>query len=445
MTIREPNWTDQGRTKWPVVALRRLARLESGHTPSRQHDEYWRPAECTIPWFGLSDVWQLREGRQKYLGDTSEKISALGMANSAARLLPAGTVVLSRTASVGFSGIMPTPMATTQDFANWVPGPNLSPDFLYWSFQAMSSEFERIRMGSTHKTIYMPDIKRLRIVCPPLEVQRTIADFLDRKTAALDALIDKKERLLALLQGKRQALITQAVTKGLDPNVPMKDSGIEWLGEIPAHWSTVAIKRAARLGYKTFTDGDWIESPFITDDGVRLLQTGNVGIGEYREKGFRYVSDETFRDLRCTEVLPNDVLICRLDGPVGRGCLAPDLGTRMITSVDNAILKPSTDFDPRFIVYFVSSGPWLDWVQALCRVGGGFRLRISRSMLGDLKIAAPPLLEQRAIADMLDERLSASRTLEAKLTTSVAQLREYRQALITSAVTGQIDVTSGQA
>ncbi len=82
------------------------------------------------------------------------------------------------------------------------------------------------------------------------------------------------------------------------------------------------IKRCARPGRRAFTDGDWIESPYITENGVRLIQTGNVGIGRYKEQGFRYVSEETFTELACTEVDPNDVLICRLDGPVGRACLA---------------------------------------------------------------------------------------------------------------------------
>src|SRR5207249_3411959 len=108
--------------------LKYVTRLETGHTPSRQHPEYWE--NCTIPWFSLADVWQIRDGRKEYLEDTAEKVSELGLANSAARLLPLGTVIVSRTASVGFSGIMPVPMATTQDFVNWICGPKLLPEYL---------------------------------------------------------------------------------------------------------------------------------------------------------------------------------------------------------------------------------------------------------------------------------------------------------------------------
>ena len=106
---------------WQAARIRYVARLESGHTPSRQHPEYW--VDCTTPWFTLADVWQLREGGRKYVSDTEEKVSELGLANSAARLLPRGTVILSRTASVGFTGILDRPMATSQDFVNWICGP----------------------------------------------------------------------------------------------------------------------------------------------------------------------------------------------------------------------------------------------------------------------------------------------------------------------------------
>ncbi|MFN5502661.1 MAG: restriction endonuclease subunit S, partial [Pseudanabaena sp.] len=239
---------------------------------------------------------------------------------------------------------------------------------------------------------------------PPIETQKLIATFLDSKTAAIDTLIDKKQRLIQLLEEKRTALINQAVTKGLNPNVPMKSTGVEWLEEVPTHWDVMAIKYLAHSGRKTFIDGDWVELPYITEEGIRLIQTGNVGIGNYREKGFKYIAEESFHKLNCTEVKPNDVLICRLDGPVGRACLAPNLGLRMITSVDNTILKPATKHNARFIVYLLSSKSYLEWNQVLCRVGGGNRWRVSRSMLGDLRVPVPPEKEQKEIANFLEEK-----------------------------------------
>jgi type I restriction enzyme S subunit len=246
--------------------------------------------------------------------------------------------------------------------------------------------------------------------------------------------------LIDLLKEKRQAVISHAVTTGLDHDVVMKNSGVEWLGEVPSGWSIRPVKELARPGRKTFTDGDWVESPFITDDGIRLIQTGNVGIGLYKEQGFRYISEKSFEELGCTEIFPEDVLVCRLDGPVGRACMVPDLGVRMVTSVDNTIVKVRPDVDARFVVYLMVSAPWLNWIDVLCRVGGGFRVRISRKMLGDLPVPCPPYLDQVNIADWLDQECSKVDGLIAQAESAIGLLQERRSALISAAVTGKIDV-----
>jgi len=299
--------------------------------------------------------------------------------------------------------------------------------------------------GTTVKHIYPDQLKELALALPPTDEQVGIVRYLDHINRRVDRYIRAKQKLIALLNEQKQAIIHRAVTRGLDPTVRLKPSGVEWLREIPESWHVTRIKRLAKSGPKTFTDGDWIELPFITADGVRLIQTGNVGIGEFREKGFRYVSEGTFRLLGCTEVRPNDVLICRLDGPVGRACLAPDLGVRAITSVDNTILKTRRDIDPRYVVYCLSSRSWLHWLQALCRAGGGFRYRVSRSTLGTLLVPRPPFSEQRAIADHLDSRLEAFRGALRLTETEVQRVREYRTRILTDVVTGKLDVREAAA
>ena len=171
---------------------------------------------------------------------------------------------------------------------------------------------------------------------------------------------------------------------------------------------------------------------------MRLIQTGNIGIGLYREQGFRYIDESSFDELRCTEVDPGDVLICRLADPVGRACLAPDLGVRMITSVDVCILKPSVRFSADYLAFLLRSKRYLSYVESLVR--GGTRDRISRSMLGAIKIPSPPAPEQLAIAAFLQEEIAAIDHSAASIATAVDRLREHRTALITAAVTGKIDV-----
>jgi type I restriction enzyme S subunit len=208
------DWVDTVPAHWVVANIRRFAQMKTGHTPSRSNPEFW--VDCKIPWFNLADVWQLRDGKRKYLGDTETQISELGLANSAAELLPEGTVVLSRTASVGFSGIMPRPMATSQDFWNWVCGPRLMPEYLLWVFRAMREEFNALMIGSTHKTIYQPVAAAIRIPVPPLNEQRQIADYLSEQTAKIDALIAEAEGMVAVAKERRSALITAAVTGQID-------------------------------------------------------------------------------------------------------------------------------------------------------------------------------------------------------------------------------------
>lgn len=207
-------WLGEVPEHWNVLQLRHTARLESGHTPSRSKPEYW--VDCTTPWFTLADVWQVRSGEQKYVSETSEKVSQLGLENSSARLLPAGSVFLSRTASVGFPGIMAVDMATSQDFAVWTCSSELFNEYLYYVLLGMKPDFDRLMMGSTHKTIYMPDIEAIRLARPPLDEQRGIVSALSGQLDRFKIVIDKTERSIELLKERRSALITAAFTGQID-------------------------------------------------------------------------------------------------------------------------------------------------------------------------------------------------------------------------------------
>ena len=209
-------WLGEVPAHWTVIPLRLAARIESGHTPSRSHNEYWIEKDCVHHWFTLGDVWQIRDGKAEYVYETQEKVSQAGLDNSAARMLPANTVILSRTASVGFSGILGVPMATTQDFVNWVCGPKIVPEFLLFVFRAMSKEFERLKYGSTHNTIYMPDIFSFRAPLPSLIEQGEIVSNVRESLRRLDASFDDLFRSKELLQERRSALISAAVTGQID-------------------------------------------------------------------------------------------------------------------------------------------------------------------------------------------------------------------------------------
>lgn len=159
----------------------------------------------------------MRSDRVELITETRERISPIGLANSSAELCPPGTVVLCRTASAGYSAIMGTEMATSQDFVTWVCGPRLRPRYLLLCLRAMRPDLlGRLAMGSTHKTIYMPDIESIRIPLPPIDEQDAIVEDVYRRLVPIDRAVDAIERQVALLKEHRQALITAAVTGQLD-------------------------------------------------------------------------------------------------------------------------------------------------------------------------------------------------------------------------------------
>ena len=208
-------WLTKVPSHWAEVRLSLLASLGSGHTPSREHPEWW--TDCTIPWITTGEVWQIRDDRIENLTETREMISHLGIANSSAELHPAGTVVLSRTASAGYSAIMATDMATSQDYVTWTCGPRLRPRFLLLCLRAMRPDLlGRLAMGSTHQTIYIPDIQSIRIPLPPLDEQDQLVEWTWQRLHRIDAATDAIRRQVELLAERRQALITAVVTGQLE-------------------------------------------------------------------------------------------------------------------------------------------------------------------------------------------------------------------------------------
>ena len=438
-------WLGEVPAHWEVKRLKDYGTLFSG---TGFPDQYQGVSGEALPFYKVSDL--IRSSDNRYMGLSRHTVSLETAGQLRARVIPTGAIIYAKIGAALYLNrrrISTTECCIDNNMTAYVPTPGyLLPEWaFYWTSIIDFGEFANPGAIPSLGEKYQAT---LLLVLPTLREQKIITNFLNCETAKIDTLIRKKQALIERLQEKRAALITRTVTRGLPPDAAraaglepepkMKASGVEWLQEIPGHWGYKGISLLARRGAKMFTDGDWVELPYITTDGIRLLQTGNIGVGQYREQGFRYIDESSFTELRCTEVQPADVLICRLADPVGRACLAPDLGCRMITSVDVCILKPADFMDARYIVYLLSSKGYLDFVESICR--GGTRDRISRSMLGAIRVPVPSRLEQRAIADFLDRETAKIDGLVAKVETAIARLREYRAALITAAVTGQVDV-----
>ncbi len=209
-------WIGRMPSHWAVHRLFRIAKMESGHTPDRQRAEFWM--DCDIPWVSLNDTKYLET--HDYIEETRNSINALGLAGSSARMLPQGTVVFSRDATIGRCGIAPIPLAVSQHFIAWVCEENLLPEYLLFVLRSMTQELERHTMGSTLKTIGLPDVKRLVVPLPPIGEQRAIVEWLGRETQVIDSLSAKVTEVGERLREYRSAVITAAVTGHVEVTDP---------------------------------------------------------------------------------------------------------------------------------------------------------------------------------------------------------------------------------
>jgi type I restriction enzyme S subunit len=233
-------WLGEIPALWCLKRLKRIVKFRGGGTPSKDTLEYWRG---DIPWVSPKDM------KVSVVVDTEDKITPQAVRESATKLVPSGAVlivvrsgILVHSIPVALSG---REVALNQDLKALLPSSDVLPEYLLYLISGLQKELlvEWKREGATVESLEIDLVAQTQIPLPCLSVQSSIVSFLIDETAKIDALIEKKERLIELLQEKRTALITHVVTKGLDPTVPMKDSGIEWLGKIPALWEVIALKR----------------------------------------------------------------------------------------------------------------------------------------------------------------------------------------------------------
>lgn len=309
----------------------------------------------------------------------------------------------------------------------------------YLFYATMSHPFRKVGESTMYgaggqKRVSDDFIRNLRWPIPPLDEQRAIATYLDRETERIDTLIEKKERLIDLLEEKRTALISRVVTKGLDADVEMQDSGVEWLGEIPAHWEAVKLKFLT----EDIIDAEHKTAPFYSDGGYLVVRTSNIREGELRMEDVKFIDEDGFREWtqRGTPE-PGDILLTR-EAPAGEACIVPEgvdlcLGQRVVLlRVKESVL------DSSFCVYALYSGVTDEFISMLSQ--GSTVDHFNISDIANLPILLPPLEEQHRIAEQLRQETRKIDILADKIEEGIARLKEYRTALISAAVTGQIDV-----
>jgi len=288
----------------------------------------------------------------------------------------------------------------------------------------------------SHQRARPADITKMWHAIPPRPEQIAIANFLESETARIDQLIDQKKRLIELLEEKRTALITRAVTKGLDPDVPMKDSGVEWLGEIPEHWKMSRLRHVTRM----VTSGSRGWASHYAEKGSLFVRVGNLTKSQIRldltER--QLVDPPSDSEAERSRVRAGDVL-CSITADIGSIAVAHKGIGEAYVNQHVALIRPRQDLvAPQWLGYVYLSKPGRAELEV--PVYGGTKAGLSLDDVKDVRVPVPPLGEQKAIATFLNEASeNVSQTLK-KLKSAISLLDEYRSALISAAVTGKIDL-----
>lgn len=429
---------------WVQVPLKRLVRsIEQGWSPEC---ESW-PAEeggWGVVKVGCVNGGRFRPEENKALPASLEPRPELGLLE--------GDVLVSRANTRELVGSC---VAVPQSYPNLLLcdkiyrircGELVTPSFLAALITVhgrRAVEVEATGASSSMLNISQSVILDLPVALPEPAEQDQIMAAASRETARLDALVAKKTRFIELLREKRQALITQVVTKGLDPDVKMKDSGVEWLGQVPEHWETMSLARVT-VARCDGPFGSAIKSENYTDSGVRVIRLQNIGLGEFKDGDQAFLSPEYRTGVigHSHDVEPGDLLIAGLgdeNNPLGRTCVAPgSLGDAIVKADCYRFRIDGSRALPAFLALQLS---------ATARVECGFistgstRERLNLGLAASRVIALPPSTdEQSAIverASMVTARLDV---LLSKTERSIELLKERRAALITAVVTGQIDL-----
>lgn len=295
--------------------------------------------------------------------------------------------------------------------------------------------------GGVRQSMNFKDLRRLPLLMPSLPEQRAIADFLDGETARIDALVAKQEALIALLQEKRKAVISHAVTKGLNADAPMKDSGVAWLGEVPSHWEVKRLKYVLIHIEQGWSPDS--EDRLTVESEWGVLKTGCVNRGVFRETEHKTLPN-TLQPRPEYEIRPGDVLMSRANGSIdllGSVALVNECRPRLMLSdkIYRLNLRPEL-IDKHFLTFVMNSQSIRHQIEQAASGAEGLANNIAKGSVREFWLVVPTLDEQHQIVEFIETETARINALIAKAEQFIERLREHRTALIAAAVTGKIDV-----
>ena len=409
-------WLGEIPAHWDMKRLKFVSHIVAGQSP---------PSEAVVD---SMDGLSFLQGNAEFgpMNPTPHQVC-----DSAPKRAEPGDILLSVRAPVGAMNMADRHYGIGRGLCAIRPTAGLGRLFSFYEVMTMRPLLDAVATGSTYDAVTASDVGDLPMLLPGRDEQRAIAAFLERETVKIDALVAKKERLIELLQEKRTALITRAVTQGLDPNVPMKDSGVEWLGEIPHHWTAGALSR-----WWTVLDCKHRTVQF-RDDGIAVASIGEVHGLKVDLTSANRTSLEEYRRMieGGREPQAGDIVYSR-NATVGEAAIV-DNDEPFCMGQDVSLIR-STAGQPLFLLHTLRSRVVLAQLEALM-VGSTFK-RINVGQIKKFFVPVPPRAEQEDIAHYGQDVYRRIDLLIERVRVAINHLTEYRTALISAAVTGKIDV-----
>lgn len=426
-------WYPSCPASWRLMPLKYAVRsIVSGGTPDTSNLAYWSDHKSGIPWVAIGDMSQT-----DVVADTAKHITEEGRAAKNLVIHKAGTLLYSMYASVGKVSRLAIDAAINQAIlAISVDPEKCTSEYLKWLLHYVTTRILEETNNNTQDNLNLQKVRNAGLLLPPLPEQSEIANFLDRETAKADALAAKYERLIELLEEKRISLITQSVTKGLHRNAPMKNTGAEWIGQIPSHWTMTRLKFISSVTVGIVVD----PSSYFAPEGLPFIHGNNISDGFLNLDGVKYISPADSHLNFKSRLTAGDIVCMRVGEPGRSAVVTPECEGGNCASV--LLFRKSPKFDSNWLRLFLNSA---GRTQVLREQNGTAQQVLNVSQAINIWIPLPPIDEQRSIAEQmmaaedrfLQQMDHASRAIDL--------LREHRAALVTAAVTGQIDVRTYKA
>ncbi|WP_282039372.1 restriction endonuclease subunit S [Halomonas alimentaria] len=418
-------WLGEVPAHWQVLPLKAQFQVVGGSTPSPD-EEHWGGQVTWVTPADLSSLPSLE------VGASSRQITKKGLASCGATLVPSGSLVLSTRAPIGSLAIASVPLCTNQGCKSLVPANGKETRFFAYLLRNCTEALNVRGKGTTFLELSGDELSSFKVTVPPQNEQATISNFLDHETARIDALVEEQQRLIELLKEKRQAVISHAVTKGLDPDVPMKDSGVEWLGEVPAHWEVMKFVRCVDIA-----EGQ-VDPKLESHRGKILIAPNHIESATGR---ILYLESAEEQGAESGKYVcrPGDVIYCKIRPALRKACI---LGIVALCSADMYPLRPFDGITSEFLLWTILSEPFSR--LAVLESERVAMPKINRESLNEIYMAIPPANEQEDIDRYISEETCRLDKLTSIAEDSVRLLAERRSALISAAVTGKIDVRDWQ-